>query len=176
MNKRIVLLVAGAVLLVLLNMWKWWAAANIYNNADDSSETSGREEVHASQLVLIADHDKTSADFQVKRDIFKPVQNIKPATESVRQLQPPVHIPPQKTAEELEHEAAEIELSEYRCVGIAIHNGVTQAFLVRGDQNIVAGRGDRVSARFVVDHIEQERVVLIDESAGVTGVIRMTGK
>jgi hypothetical protein len=171
-HRKKILMGLAVAILVTLNLWKWWPGTKLH----DIGTKLPSEQVRAEQLVLLIDLGERTGRDQVKRDIFQSKRNTVPVVQIKMKRVPIQESPQQKTPDELEQDAAEMELTEYRCVGIAVHDGITQAFLIRGDQNIVVTHGDRVSARFIVDKITLDEVVLKDNSTGVGGVIKMAGK
>ena len=84
--------------------------------------------------------------------------------------------PPPKSPEELEREAAQAELAQFRCVGVAFRGSRAQAFLVKGSETFLVSPGDKVGNRFIVDKIASDSVSLQDPNTGVTGQIAVSGK
>ena len=106
------------------------------------------------------------------RDLFRP----KPAAQPVAKGSAKTPEPPPKSLEELEHEAAQAELAQFRCVGVAFRGGRAQAFLVKGGETFLASPGDKVGNRFIVDKIAPDAVSLQDPNTGVAGQIAVSGK
>lgn len=112
----------------------------------------------------------------MKRDLFRTA--VKPAPRpGAAKVSPsvPVHVP-QKTPEEVEHEHAQLELSQVRCVGAAFHKQRAEAFLVVNGQNVIVRVGEKAGGRFVVEAITRESVLLRDPVTQVAGAIAITGQ
>ena len=108
----------------------------------------------------------------MQRDLFRPKPTAKPVVKTLAKTPEP----PPKLPEELEREAAQAELSQFRCVGVAFRGGRAQAFLVKGSETFLVSPGDKVGNRFIVDKIAADAVSLQDPNTGVAGQIAVSGK
>lgn len=163
-------IVAAAVLaLVALNIWRWWPAG--------SAKPGGMPMTVSPSTAFRPE------DFEIRalpaeppgpmlRDLFRP----KPVAKPVAKGSAKASAPPPKPPEELEREAAQAELAQFRCVGVAFRGGRAQAFLVKGGETFLVSPGDKVGNRFIVDKIEADAVTLQDPGSGVVGQIAVSGK
>jgi hypothetical protein len=169
MKHRKWIIVAVVLALVALNVWRWWPAGStkprgIPGTASPSAAFRPEDfEIRA----LPAD-----PPGPMQRDLFR----TKLATKSVAKGFAKTPEPPPKSPEELEREAAQAELAQYRCVGVAFRGGRAQAFLVKGSETFLVSPGDKVGNRFIVDKIAPDAVSLQDPNTGVAGQIAVSGK
>ena len=166
MKNRRILIIAAVVILAGLNLWRWWPAA---------------EKPASRQAKIAADVPLRVEDFTIQglpsgktgpalRDLFQPKRPV--AVKAVLPKQPPG--PPPKTPEELEREAAQAELAQFRCMGLVFRGGKAQALITAGSQSYMVGAGEQVGKRFVVDKIEADGVWLKDPNTGIGGAVRLT--
>ena len=161
----------GAVVLALvaLNAWRWWPAGSAKPGVvrvTVSPSAAFRPEDFEIRVLPADPHGP------MVRDLFRPKPVAKPVAKA--SAKPPA--PPPKSPEELEREAAQAELAQFRCVGVAFRGGRAQAFLVRGGDTFLVSPGDKVGNRFIVDKIAADAVALRDPDSGVTGQIAVSGK
>lgn len=168
MNRRIVMLGAGVGALVLLNLWQWWPRTAEQTRVAVAPSGGTRPEDFRLRMEAAPQVDATAPG----RDLFQPKRPPAPAVARSKASAPP----PPKSPEELEREAAQAELAQYRCVGVSVRAGRIQAFVVRGDQSFLVSPGGRVGDRFVVDKITPEAISLSDPRTGVAGQISVSGK
>lgn len=164
--------VVAVVVLTLaaLNIWRWWPAGSSKPSGPTwtvSSSTPFRPEDFDIRVLPSDPPGSIQRDLFRSRPVTKPV--IKPA--STKEPQVPV-----KSPEELEREAAQAELAQFRCVGVAFRGGRAQAFLTKGGETFLVSPGDKVGNRFIVDTIVPDAVSLQDPNTGVAGKIAVSGK
>lgn len=158
---------AAILLLVALNVWRWWPVAQA-----TSEKAAGIEGGFRLEDFEIGSSRVDSWD-QRPRDIFHPKKVFIPEPE-VEAL--PVEAPPVKSPEELAYEAAQAEFSQIRCVGISIRDNHFQAYLSSQGSHFLVSAGDKVGSRFVVEKIMSGSVILRDSDTGVGGEITVSGK
>ncbi len=167
------------VLLVVLNVWRWWPdAAPALRAGQTQSASPDAQHLRLSVRVAAEDALPTAT-----RNIFQlrepPAPVSKPKAAPVQQPAPvaPVQVqePPPKTPEQIEEEAARAELAQIKLVGVIFRNAQGQAYLSRGDQTYLVSLGDPV-ARFTVTSITAESVKLHDARTQVGGEIPVLGK
>lgn len=167
MNRRHLLLLGAAGLLLTLNVWHWWPESTRPAGVPggDSAGKSLRVEDFVIQGVPEGKLSPASRDvFQPKRPVV-----VKP---------PPPEKPPEappKSPEELEQEAAQAEYAQIRCLAVGFRDNRGQAMLSSGPQTFHVGVGERVGNRFVVDKIEADGVLLHDPKTGVGGKVSLSG-
>jgi hypothetical protein len=163
--------IIAAVVLVLaaLNIWRWWPAgpAKPGSMPGTVSPSAAFRPEDFEIRALPAD-----PPGPMQRDLFRPKMATKPVAKSTAKAPEP----PPKTPEELEREAAQAELAQFRCVGVAFRGGRAQAFLVKGSETFLVSPGDKVGNRFIVDKIAPDAVSLQDPNTGVVGQITVSGK
>ena len=169
MKNRKWIIAAVVLALVALNVWRWWPSG--------SAKPVGMPGTVSPSAVFRPE------DFEIRalpadppgpmqRDLFHP----KPAAKPVAKISAKAPEPPPKSPEELEREAAQAELAQFRCVGVAFRGGRAQAFLVKGGETFLVSPGDKVGNRFIVDKIAPDAVTLQDPNTGVSGQIAVSGK
>ena len=176
-------MVAIVVLLIALNVWRWWPA-----NASVKPSIQTQHSALSVQNLRLAVRVSDSGTLPtVSRNVFErlqlappivkpqyvPPQESTPEVLPVAQTTPPE--PPPKTPEELEAEAARVEFAQIKLVGVIIHDAKFSAYLAKGEQTYLASLGDAV-ARFTVTAIKAESVRLHDPRTQVGGDIPVLGK
>lgn len=170
MKHRKWIIVVVVSTLVALNIWRWWPAGS-------SKPTGPAETVSSSTPFRPQDFEiralPSDPPGPMQRDLFRSKSTTKPVTKSTSAKIPE---PPVKSPEELEREAAQAELAQFRCVGVAFRGGRAQAFLAKGGETFLVSPGDKVGNRFIVDTIAPDAVSLQDPNTGVAGQIAVSGK
>lgn len=172
LTKQRKMLIAAIAVLVLLNGLRWWPSST-----SETKSPGGSFAPRVSQGAFRAE------DFEIRalpaeqtgamqRDLFQPKAAIKPASAPL----PKVQGPPPKTPEELAREAAQAELAQIRCVGVAFRGGKAHAYLQKGGESQLVSPGDKAGSRFVVEKITPEAVSLKDPDTGVEGTLTVSGK
>jgi len=170
MKQRKWIIAAVVLALVVLNAWRWWPAESVKPTGRPgavSSSTAFRPEDFEIRALPV---DPPAA---MQRDLFRPKLTVTSVTKRSSTKAPE---PPPKSPEELEREAAQAELAQFRCVGVAFRGGRAQAFLVKGSETFLVSPGDKVGNRFIVDKIASDSVSLQDPNTGVAGQIAVSGK
>lgn len=166
MNRRHMLLLGAAGLLLALNVWHWWPKSTRSNGV--SGGVSAGKTLRIEDFVI---HGVPEGKLPpAKRDVFQPKRPVVVKPPAAKK--PPE--PPPKSAEELEHEAAQAEYAQIRCLGIAFRENRGVAMMSSGQQIFHVGVGERVGNRFVVDKIETNGVQLKDPKTGVGGKISLS--
>ncbi len=169
MKQRKWIIAAVVLALVALNAWRWWPAG--------SARPVGMPgTVSPSAAFRTEDFEIRALSAEppgpMQRDLFRPKTVAKPVARGSAKTPEP----PPKSPEELEREAAQAELAQFRCVGVAFRGGRAQAFLVKGGETFLVSPGDKVGNRFIVDKIAPNTVSLQDPNTGVAGEIAVSGK
>lgn len=170
MSRRHVILVIAVMALVLLNVWRWWPEGeSIVGVSDDAGVGSYRVEDFKIFLDI-----KDKEVIRVKRNLFRPKVRIT-KRKSIRTKKSIAKSPPRKTKAELEREAAQAELAQYKLVGIIFRDKRGRAFLAKGDENFMVYAGDK-AGRFLVKKITTDAIELMDPKTQVSGTIPVSGK
>lgn len=167
------------VLLVGMNIWRWWPTQPTAKHAQPGQSLP----INVEALQLAVHPPENYALPVMVRNIFEAYQPpvavirepvISPPPAPVLTVQPPPG-PPPKTPEELEAENARMELAQIRLVGVIIHDATIQAYLAKGDQTYMTKVGD-LASRFTVTEIKADRVRLHDARTQVGGEVFVLGK
>jgi hypothetical protein len=173
MNRRTLLFFIAIAVLVALNLWRWWSSAVVTPSTRHGAEASR----HASNPFRLEDFEvrvlPVTTPPPLQRDLFRPKLAVKPMAKTVPTTS---EDPPPKSAQELARDAAQAELSQLRCVGVAARSGRAQAFLQKGSENYLVSVGDKVLNRFIIQRITPEAVTLQDPETGVGGTLAVSGK
>lgn len=180
---------------ILLVLMISLVAANILNLEQRSQATPRKE-----SRSPLADKFQLT-DFQIKgaiipsgedvaihRDLFYPlIEDISDTFvdgnehgNSTEEKRVPVemakNVPPdiQRTPQQLEEEAARIDISRFKYVGFILHDGHGQAFLIDTDQRYFVFAGDKIGGRLVVDKVTSDTVTLVDPVTNIAGQIRIS--
>lgn len=170
MNRKRVLMIGAVAVLALLNAWRWLGD----ESPQRASHGVSRAAVSAAELSV---QGVSAVEISpAVRNPFQPKIVVVAAPVVTAPPPPPAPIlPPPKTAEELEAEAARAELATIKLVGVVFKNDKPQAFLVKGDQMVIAVAGEIVAGRFTIDKITEDAVVLSDPKTAVSGRIAISG-
>lgn len=166
LNIRHIILAVLTLLLLTVNAVYWWPPS-AEGPKMDRQPTAGNfrpENFMVRAQPLTEDPDNTA-----RRDLFRPKSALAVATGN----QP---LPPSKTPQWLEQEAARAELVQIKLVGIVIRANKPQAFLTSGTQTYMVYVGDPVGNRFRVDDIGVDNIRLKDTKTNVTENIPILGK
>lgn len=177
-------IVAIVVVLVALNVWRWWPASTSVKPSAQVQHAA----LEVQDLRLAVRVSESGTLPTVSRNVFEHLQ-YEPDIVTARYvpLPEPVTVvealpvteappePPPKSPEELEAEAARAEFAQIKLVGVIIHDAKYRAYLTRGEQTYLASLGDAV-ARFTVTAIKAESVKLHDPRTQVGGEIPVLGK
>ena len=166
MNRRHLLLLGAAGLLLALNVWHWWPKST--RSTGVSGEASVGKTLRVEDFVIQGAPEGKL--LPAKRDVFQPKRPV--VAKPPAPMKPPE--PPPKSAEELELEAARAEYAQIRCLAVAFRDSRGQAMLSSGQQIFHVGVGERVGNRFVVNKIETNGVQISDPKTGVGGMIKLS--
>jgi Tfp pilus assembly protein PilP len=86
-----------------------------------------------------------------------------------------VPVPPPKTPQQLEEEAARAELAQIKLAGVVFRGERREAFIVKGGETLVVHAGEKIGGRFTVEAIAADSVRVKDPATGVTGQIPISG-
>ena len=170
MNRRQVILSVMVGILGLANIWYWWPARPAQKTEPAAESLSRQFRLEDFQIKTLP----PAPDTPMERDLFFP--KYVPPPRSRPKPPPPPSGPPPKTPEELAREAAQAELSQFKCMGVLFRDGKGQAYLVNGDQIFLAVQGQKVGDRFIVDKITPEGVLLRDPATDISGQVPVSGK
>lgn len=165
MSARMKILLLGVALLVVINVWRWWPQVE----QATGQTTTAPAQMHNMTLNLAGYEPASGELVEVKRDLFSPVDKVKPEPE-----------PPPETAQKEEQAARNTqremvpgELAEYKLVGVLLRNGIKQGFLVRGEDNFRVRHGDRLEKRFRVEEVTLTSVTLSDPKSRTSKKIEL---
>lgn len=158
---------AGLVALLLgANLWHWWpgAAQGPRMDRHASAESFRAEDFRVRvQPLTVAPEDSP------RRDPFRPKSAALTAKADVP-------VPPPKTPQQLEEEAARAELAQIKLVGVVVRGNKPQAFLVKGTETFIVHPGEKIGARFTVENIGADNIQVKDAKTNVAGQIPISGK
>lgn len=166
LNIRHTVLVVLTLLLLTVNVVYWWSPS-AEGPKMDRQPTAGNFRLE--DFMVRAQPLTEDPDSAARRDLFRPKTALAVATGN----QP---LPPPKTPQWLEQEAARAELAQIKLVGIIIRANKPQAFLTSGTETYMVYVGDPVGNRFRVDDIGIDNIRLKDVKTNVTGHIPILGK
>lgn len=169
MNRRQAILLPLVGILGVVNVWHWWPAQRTQRPGATAESLSREFRLQDLQIKTLP----PTPDTPMKRDLFFP-KYIPPPRRPAAPTPPPG--PPPKTPEELAREAAQAELTQFKCMGVLFRAGRGQAYLVKGDEIFMVSAGEKVGNRFIVDKITPEGVLLRDPATAVSGQIPVSGK
>lgn len=166
LNRRHIILAALTLLLVAVNVVHWWPRGAEGPRMDRRPAT---DSFRPEDFMVRAQPLTEAPDGVARRDLFRP----KSAPAAAKGSQP---LPPPKTPQQLEEEAARAELAQIKLVGIVIRANKPQAFLTSGTQTYMVYAGELVGSRFRVEDIGTDNIRLKDAKTNVTGQIPILGK
>ncbi len=169
MTRRHVVFVSMILLLLGVNLWYWWPRTREIPRIATVSAVRGFQ-IEDFELKI----PRGVGDELVKprRDLFQP--KLAAVSPSLKKTSGPP-VPPPKTPEQLEEEAARAEFAQIKLVGVVFRGDRGQAFLTKGDQVYLAFPGDKVGERFMVETVATDTVQLKDPKTNVTGRIPISG-
>lgn len=168
MKRRQTVFLAIIFPLLGANAWYWWPHAA---EVPRMGPTSAARHFTAEDFALKIPSGGEDKYTRPRRDLFQPKVAI--VQTNIKKINNP--IPPPKTPEQLEEEAARAELSQIKLVGVVFRGDRGQAFLTKGDQVYLAFPGDKVGDRFAVETVTTDTVQLKDSKTNVTGRIPISG-
>lgn len=167
MSQRKTILIIFIVILVAINIWRWWPSSGSPEKIAKSHSGNTSYRAEDFQVRMLAKAEKQPKN---GRDLFRPkVKKL------VKQRKKPKG-PPPKTPEQLAEEAARAELATIKCIGIAFKDGKGKAFMSIGGQTQLVAEGGRIGSRFIVVKITTDKVEVHDPSTKVTGQIPVAGR
>lgn len=100
----------------------------------------------------------------VHQDLFAKYQPTRPSPSPEKTPEPPLDAPPVEDPDQDRRELiqiAEREISEYRIFGIFEHEKELVVFLSKGNQVIVAKKGDFLEDKYRIDKIEKTHITIM---------------
>lgn len=168
MTRRHTVFISLVLLLLGVNIWYWWPRAR-ENPRMETSSAVRRFQIEDFELrIPQGGEDKYT---RPRRDLFQP----KAVVTHLIAKKTSVPVPPPKTPEQLEEEAARAELAQIKLVGVVFRRDRGQAFMTKGDQVYLVYPGDKVGDRFTVETVATDAVQLKDSKTNVTGRISISG-
>lgn len=168
-KRRKLLISLAIVVLVSLNILRWWPASTASTDrAERAVGAFNAEDFEVKAMAAVALP-------PLSRDIFsqkKAVANKPQAIAAPAAIQPVVA----KSPEDLARDSAQAEFAQIRCVGVSVRKEREQAYLNNSGEHILVSNGDKVGSRFIVEKIVQDGVSLRDPGTGVGGIITISGK
>lgn len=168
-KRRKLLISLAIVVLVSLNIWRWWPASMA--SSDRAERAVGAFNAEDFEVKAMA----ADALPPLSRDIFsqkKPVANRPQAMSAPAAIKPVIA----KSPEDLARDSAQAEFAQIRCVGVSVRNERMQAYLNNAGEHLLVSDGGKVGSRFVVEKIVPDGVSLRDPDTGVGGLIIISGK
>lgn len=174
--QRKTILLIFVVILVVVNVWRWWPSSSTNDKASVTRQTGVEQTRGEKTYYRVEDFQvrmlvHTDSNKKGKRNLFRP--KIK---KRVKKRIKKRKGPPPKTKEQLAEEAARAELASIKCVGIAFRGGKGQAFMSIGGQTKLVSEGGKIGQRFIVERISTNAVDVRDPRTGVTGHIALSGR
>ncbi|HXU92417.1 MAG TPA: hypothetical protein VFP33_02050 [Gallionella sp.] len=158
---------AVILLLVALNVWRWWPSAQA--SSEKTTVAGGAFRLEDFEVGSL----RVDSKDPLPRDIFHPKEIAVPEPEVKVE---PQDVPPPKSPEELAYEAALAEFAQIRCVGISARDNHFQAYVFSQGSHVLVSKGDKVGSRFVVEKIMSDGVMLRDPDTEVGGEVTISGK
>lgn len=153
---RHLFMMGAIVMLVVLNIWRWWPAPNETAGQAKTTRKISLAENEINFLNYIPPDRKEQA---VARNLFAPVVEKASYTR-------PVKVAKQTNKPASKSENRQSELSTFKLEGVLDTDGRVQAFLSRQDDVYMVYRGERVAKAIVVEKITHDGILLKDESSG----------
>lgn len=166
LSPRQTVLAGSVALLLAANLWHWWPRAAEGPRMDRSATV---ETYRTEDFRVRINPPATASEETLRRDPFRP----KSAAALAKADQP---LPPPKTPQQLEEEAARAELAQFKLAGIVVRDNKPQAFLMNGTQTYIVHPGDKAGTRFRVEDIGTDHIRLKDDKTNVTGQVPISGK
>jgi Tfp pilus assembly protein PilP len=158
-------------LLVLANLGRWYFAGLPSEESNTKSEL-----ISAAELVLNASLAEAGKVQTMQRDLFRlqSGQREKIASTASKQVKP--RAAPEKTAVQLEQEAAKNELSRIKLLGVVVRKGKAQAYMSKGTDTYLVYAGDSFANRYKVERVTLEFVEIFDQKVNIRQSIVLSGK
>lgn len=161
------MIAAAIVLLVILNLWRWWPGS-----AEQASQqtTQAEDKIYLNEMKLSNFIAQSSTDVGLTRNLFTQVvarkKSIKPvATKAVVN----------KTVSTGSGKQY-VGLNGFKLEGVLDTGGKIQAFLSNKDEVYMVYKGDKFAAHFFAERVSLDGILLRDNSKGVTKWIGLSGE
>lgn len=161
-------LVFGAViLLVLLNIWRWWPESEA--TAYPARVTSANNNIIDERLLDRIDP-KRGKEVRIGRNIFVSVTKSRLSTSSdITNKSEPV-------VAQTTHDDQHSNLNKFKLEGILDEEGKKQALLSKADKVFIVSKGQKFATHYRVERIELDRIQIKDNVKGVKKWIRFSGE
>ena len=166
LSRRQTVLAGSVALLLGANLWHWWPRGA---EAPRMDRPTAVETYRAEDFRVRINPPAAESEETLRRDPFRP----KSAAALAKADQP---LPPPKTPQQLEEDAARAELAQIKLVGVVVRDNKPQAFLVNGTETYIVHSGDKVGTRFRVEDIGTDTIRLKDDKTNVAGQVPISGK
>jgi hypothetical protein len=173
MDKKQILFVVALILLVVSIVYRAMnpfdqARVETLTHTGEKNPTPRSDSFDENRTKAHALHDRVSrfidpplASATVHQDLFAKYQPPRPSPSPETTSEPHLGAPLVEDSEQDRLELiqeAEREISEYRIFGIFEHEKNLVVFLSKGNQVIVAGKGDLLADRYRIDEIEKTHI------------------
>lgn len=155
---RFRLLLAISVILVVVNLWRWWPSIATQDLPDANSNSI--KELNATDFMLEISIGIPEQEQKIYRDLFHS-RSVDGRSEKTVKIVPPKPVVTRSSKEEkapVQQDVKDIYLS-----GIALRSNNKHAFLVYGEENYTASVGDKIGSNYIVERIDAEGVSLVDK-------------
>jgi hypothetical protein len=164
-------LMLAIALLVLANIGRWYFAGQPVEDTHTKSEI-----ISAAELVLNASLAEAGSVQTMRRDLFRiqTRQHEKIARPVLKQVKSRTE--PEKTAVQLEQEAAQNELSRVKLLGVVVRKGKAQAYMSKGTETYLVYAGDMFASRYKAERVALDSVEIFDQKVSIRQTIVLSGK
>ena len=164
-SQRHFIMMGAFVILVVLNIWRWWPVSEVGINKGESPREISMTEKEVNFLNFIKPEKK---EVTVTRNLFVPV--VKKVS-----YRKPVEVTNKTKAPAIKAEKQQSVLNAFKLEGILDTEGRMQAFLSRQDDVFMVYGSERVVSTIIVEKITHDRILLKDEASGASQWISLGG-
>ncbi|HKK06820.1 MAG TPA: hypothetical protein VKA50_13330 [Gammaproteobacteria bacterium] len=168
MQRKHIILVGVAGVLVVLNLWRWLPESD--DTASPAADSVPVDQITAQSLRLrgVAADDSGSDH---GRNLFTEWTPAPKRTDKAKPVAVSKKSAARVSAADMARKAALAELNRYRLAGVVIRSGRPLAFLLKDDQRYTATIGDTIDGHVRVEHITERKVVLKEMETHVTRTV-----
>lgn len=166
LEKKQQLVVGAVVLLILLNIWRWWPEDASTSRAMHSN--SGKLEVLDESLLDRLQMGKGKSA-RISRNMFVPVEKSLTVNTAEAEKNTPLVV-------EAKADTRQQNLDKFKLEGILDEEGKKQALLSRDDKLFIVTDGQKFASHFQVKKIALDRILLRDNNSAITKWIKLSGE
>lgn len=156
LSQRHIIMMGAFVILVVLNIWRWWPAPD---NAVSEDEIHHEISMATTDINFINFIRPGNKEVAVTRNLFVPVAKKVSYRKSVATRK-------KTNAPAIKAKKQQSVLNAFKLEGILDTEGRVQAFLSRQDDVFMVYKGERVASTIIVEKITHDGILLKDEASG----------